>query len=235
MIEAAMKDKLSEEIARRHGQVVSVQVRAVVWFVTVVPWMRWLALTRVLWWGWCGRRQIRNIDLPNSFESRLIEIELKKQDAQLATEEILLAQVRGIVTRVAAARIPATAKLNANGFVCLQIIAVTEKQLRELRSQKEQLAIKLSQETENLRLVIEQNETQVKEQTARQLARLDAELSEFLAVYNQETENQQKEILHNKTVRTLASTSETCLTLWANPTHPLAGCNPRTDRRSLIN
>ena len=89
---------------------------------------------------------------------------------------------------------------------CLQIIAVTEKQLRELRSQKEQLAIKLSQETENLRLVIEQNETQVKEQTSRQLARLDAELSEFLAVYNQETENQQKEILHNKTVRTLAST-----------------------------
>lgn len=37
VIEAAMKDKLSEEIARRHGQVVSVQVRAVVLFFTVVP------------------------------------------------------------------------------------------------------------------------------------------------------------------------------------------------------
>lgn len=37
--------------------------------------------------------QVRQIDLPDSFEDRLVEIELKKQDAQKATEEILLAQV----------------------------------------------------------------------------------------------------------------------------------------------
>lgn len=83
-----------------------------------------MALTRVLWRSWCGRRQIRNIDLPNSFESRLIEIELKKQDAQLATEEILLAQVRGVVTRLAAERIPATDKLNANRlFTCRLLLS----------------------------------------------------------------------------------------------------------------
>ena len=122
--------------------------------------------------------QVRAIDLPDSFESRLVEIELKKQDAQKATEEILLAQIN----------------------------AETQKQLRELIAAKDKLRIQLEQETENLRLHILQNETEIKEVrldcvgrvfttlrptvvavqgTSRLLAALNAEKEEFLVLWAQ--------------------------------------------------
>jgi len=116
--------------------------------------------------------QVRAIDLPDSFESRLVEIELKKQDAQKATEEILLAQIN----------------------------AETQKQLRELIAAKDKLRIQLEQETENLRLHILQNETEIKEGTSRLLAALNAEKEEFLVLWAQETENLELEVLHNKTI-----------------------------------
>jgi len=45
----------------------------------------------------------------------------------------------------------------------MQIRAETQKQLRELRASREKLLIELSQETENARLLIKQNETEIAE------------------------------------------------------------------------
>lgn len=116
--------------------------------------------------------QVRSIDLPDKFESRLEEIELKKQEAQKAAEDILLAQIE----------------------------AETNKQLLEMRSNKDKLEIQLSQQTENLRLEILQDETETREETDRLVNEMSAELNEFITVWNQETENRKVEILHNKTI-----------------------------------
>ena len=177
--------------------------------------------------------QVRSIDLPDSFESRLVEIELKKQDAQKATEEILLAQIN----------------------------AETQKQLRELIAAKDKLRIQLEQETENLRLHILQNETEIKEVRLDCVGRVFTTLRPtddscrrcaghipfarctergeggifgavgtgtvdctayppcgFVAAHAvcclQETENLELEVLHNKTVRGVVSHRRTGLRLF---------------------
>lgn len=116
--------------------------------------------------------QVRKIELPDALNLRLRNIELRKQDARQAEEQITLDR----------------------------ILAETEQQLSALKAARQKLKVEYEQETENTRLEIEQTETRIRESTRQAVARINADLQKNLTEFRQSTENQRLLIQENETI-----------------------------------